>query len=403
MLIIGINYCPELSGIGPYTTGLAEELAAQGDEVTVLTGFPHYPDWRTTHRRPWHFVHAETIRGVRVIRAAHFVPRAQSARKRALYEATFAVSGLLGSLRVGRPDLVLGIIPSLSGGILARLAAQRIGVPYGIYFQDIVSRAARQSGMSGGGRIVRAAAAAETWVVRGAHVVGVASNEYRTYLGELGVPTERIVHVPNWSRLAAPAMTVPATRAWLHAADGEQIVLHAGNLGLKQGLEQVIEAARVAAEQGSPVRFVLSGGGNQAETIQAAAHNLPNVSLLGVQPDGMHASLLSAADVLLLSERPSQINSSLPSKLTSYFAAGRPIVAAVALDGGSAREVERSGAGLVVPAGQPARLLESLARIRSDPELRARLAAAGPAYAAAHTSKAACLAAATAMISAIYA
>ena len=196
-------------------------------------------------------------------------------------------------------------------------------------------------------------------------------------------------------------MTVPETRARFGWADGEQVVLHAGNIGLMQGLEQVVEVARAAAERGDPVRFVLSGGGNQAGAIRAAARGLPNVSFLGVQPDGIHASLLAAADVLLLSERATQIDMSLPSKLTSYFAAGRPIVAAVPPGGGSAREVERSGAGLVVPAGEPERLLEALARLRAEPALVAELSATGPAYAEANTSAAACLARAVALIDTI--
>ena len=124
-------------------------------------------------------------------------------------------------------------------------------------------------------------------------------------------------------------MTVRQTRARFGWKDGEQVVLHAGNIGLKQGLEQVIEAARIAADRHEFVRFVLSGGGSQAAAIQAAAGGLPNVDFLGFQPDGIHASLLDAADVLLLSERATQIDMSLPSKLTAYFAAGRPVVAAV--------------------------------------------------------------------------
>ena len=86
---------------------------------------------------------------------------------------------------------------------------------------------------------------------------------------------------------------------------------------------------------------------------------------------------------------------------TSYFAAGRPIVAAVLPDGGLAREVEQSGAGLVVPAGEPERLLEALARVRAEPALVAELMATGPTYAEANTSAAACLARAVTLIDAI--
>ncbi len=398
MLIIGINYRPELTAVGPYTAGLAEQLAAQGDEVTVLTGLPHYPAWRIARGTPRALLRRETIGGVTVIRAAHYVPAAQSAMRRALYEGTFGLTGLLASLRLPRPDAILGIVPSLSGGVLARLTGERLRVPYGLLFQDLMGRAARQSGMAGGGAVARATAAAEAWAASGARAIGVVAEAFTPYLVSLGVPEQSIAHIPNWTRLAAPAMTVPETRARFGWAAGEQVVLHAGNIGLKQGLEQVIAAARAAVERGDPVRFVISGGGNQAGVIRAAAHDLPNVSFLGVQPDGIHASLLAAADVLLLSERATQIDMSLPSKLTSYFAAGRPIVAAIPPGGGSAREVEQSGAGLVVPAGEPARLLEALARLRAEPALVAELTAAGPAYAAANTSAAACLARAVALV-----
>ncbi len=190
---------------------------------------------------------------------------------------------------------------------------------------------------------------------------------------ELGVAPGSVHHVPNWSRVAPPALTVEQTRLRFGWDDGRMVVLHAGNMGYKQGLEQVVEAARLAADRGDPVRFVLAGGGNRAEAIREAASGLPNVDFLGVQPDGIHASLLAAADVLLLSERASQVDMSLPSKLTSYFAAGRPVVAAVAADGATAAEIERSGGGIVAPVGRPERLLDALRALRDDADLAGRL------------------------------
>jgi glycosyltransferase involved in cell wall biosynthesis len=181
-------------------------------------------------------------------------------------------------------------------------------------------------------------------------------------------------------------MSTDAIRERFGWTDGRQVVLHAGNIGLKQGLDQVVDAARLAQERRDPVRFVFSGGGSQEEAIRAAASDVDNVEFLGLQPDGVHASLLATADVLLLSERSSQVDMSLPSKLTSYYTAGRPIVAAVGVTGASAEEVRRSGSGLVAPAGQPEALLEALSRLRSDPDLAVRLGTAGRAYGAANVS-----------------
>lgn len=391
VLIIGINYRPELTGIGPYTAGLAEHLASRGDSVTVITGLPHYPDWRIAPGTLRSLIRDTSIAGVRVIRAAHFVPARQDALRRAAYEATFGLTGLTASLKTERPDAILGIVPSLSGGVLARLLAKRFGAPYGLLFQDLMGPAARQSGMTGGGLVANATSTVERWASRKARGVGIVAPSFLPYVRSLGIADERIVHVPNWSRHAAADAAVAETRARFGWADECQVALHAGNIGLKQGLEQVVEAAALASRRGDPVRFVFSGGGSQAGAIQALASGLPNVDFLGLQPDRMHANLLAAADVLLLSERASQVDMSLPSKLTAYYAAGRPIIAAVGIDGGSAAEVERSGAGIVVPAGRPEALLDALARLREQPKLAASLATAGPAYAEAHTSPRTCL------------
>jgi colanic acid biosynthesis glycosyl transferase WcaI len=386
VLIIGINYRPELTGIGPYTADLAEYLAGRGDDVTVIGGLPHYPTWHIAPGTPRRLVSEERIERVRLVRAAHYVPARQDALRRAVYEATFGLTGLLASRRVEPPQAIVGVVPALSGGMLARSLSRGFLAPYGILFQDLMGPAASQSGMAGGGLVASATARMERWAVGRASAVGVVATSFIPYVRSLGVPPQDIAHVPNWNRLVEPDTSVDDIRARFGWSDGRQVALHAGNIGLKQGLEQVVDAARLAKERGDPVRFVFSGGGSQEDAIRGAASGLDNVQFLGVQPEGMHASLLAAADVLLLSERSTQVDMSLPSKLTSYYAAGRPIVAAVGTAGASAEEVRRSGAGLVTPAGQPEAILDALSQLRSEPDLASRLGRAGRSYGAGHAS-----------------
>jgi len=153
-------------------------------------------------------------------------------------------------------------------------------------------------------------------------------------------------------------------------------------MGLKQGLEQVLEAARISAMSEPLIRFVLLGDGNQRAQLQRAATGLANVQFLPSQSDDDYAAALAAADVLLLCQRASVADMSLPSKLTSYCAAGRPIVAAVLGDGATYREIQRTGAALAVPAGDPEALLDAITCLRDDPAESARLGAAGASYAA---------------------
>ncbi|MGA3056498.1 MAG: glycosyltransferase [Candidatus Limnocylindrales bacterium] len=379
ILFAAINYWPEPSGNAPYTTGLAEHLAQSGHRVSVITGFPHYPSWHVDAAYRGGLRRREVIEGVEVIRRRHYVPARQSVVGRGMYEATFLLHGLF--CRVDPPDVVVGVVPSLSGGALARIFSARWHVPYGVIVQDLMGRAAEQSGMAAGGRVAGGVSRLEGWTLHRARAVGVVSPSFVPYLRSLGVPARRIIDLPNWIVRPAVKASVAETRQRLGWGT-EQIVLHAGNMGLKQGLEQVLDAAELAAASEPLIRFVLLGDGNQRASLQRAAAHLRNVQFLPSQPDDDYAAALAAADVLLISQRSTVADMSLPSKLTSYCVAGRPIVAAVRNDGATYREIQRTGAGMTVPAGDPDALLRALASLRSDPALAARLGKAGASYAA---------------------
>jgi colanic acid biosynthesis glycosyl transferase WcaI len=379
ILIISINYWPEESGIGPYSTGLAEHFAGAGHDVTVLVGMPHYPAWRIDQAyrsralTEWHH-------GVRIERRRHYVPSRQSALRRAVYEATFFAAALPYSV-AHRPDVIVGVVPSLSGGVLARLAARRARAGYAVILQDLMGSAAEQSGIEGGKTAAAGAKRVERWMLAGATVVAVVSESFVPYLNQIGVPRDRIEVLRNWSHLERSTRNRDETRNRLGWASDEWIVLHAGNMGLKQGLEQVVGAARIADDRQLPIRFVLMGDGSQREAIQRLANGTSRVSFQPFVAAAELPNVLEAADVLLISERDSVVDMSLPSKLTAYFAAGRPVVAAVHPNGATARELERAGAGLVSPAGQPTALVDSVMDLRQDADQVKLLGTRGMTYA----------------------
>lgn len=378
ILIVGINYRPETTGIAPYTTDFAEYLAAAGHSTTVITGFPHYPAWQLEPgERRWRA--AEWRAGVRVLRRRHYIPRSQSAIRRAVYELTFLVHGAFS--RPERPDVVFGVIPSLSGGILARLFAARAGAPYGLIVQDLMAPAARQSGIRGGARVAGATTVVERWAMAGAKTVASASESFGPYLRELGVDEHRILDLPNWAHVGSPTADRATTRSRLGWPKDQTVVLHAGNMGLKQGLGQVIEGARCADKLGAPTLFVLMGDGSQRRTLEAQASGIERMRFLPFQPEEDVPNILDAADVLLVSERGTVIDMSLPSKLTTYFAAGRPIVAAVPPGGSTAREILRSGAGIIVPTDDPEGLNAAIADLCADTRRAQALRSAGRTYA----------------------
>jgi colanic acid biosynthesis glycosyl transferase WcaI len=390
ILICSSYYWPEESGNAPYVTGLAEYLAARGHDVCVATGFPHYPSWSSSEVR---LIQKEQRNGVTIRRRAHYVPRRQSALHRALYEGSLAVGGLTALPVARRPDLVIAEMPTLAAGALALGAAALSRARLAVIFQDLQGRAAAQSGIPGGDAVARVVGRAELLIARRAAMVGVIAEGFRDFLEAGGVRSDRIHRVRNWSTYAEPKELVEETRERLGWGQDEFVCLHAGNMGRKQGLENVLEAAALTTNAG--VRFVLAGDGNERATLEAlvTARRLRNVQFLGIQPSGgPFDAMCRAADVLLVNQRGAVRDMSLPSKLTTYFSAGRPVIAAVHERSETAAEVMRSNGGRIVPADRPVALAAAIARIASDPMGRATFGAAARVYAAETLSRDATLA-----------
>ncbi|MEU0598822.1 glycosyltransferase [Streptomyces sp. NPDC006393] len=383
--MVSTNYAPEHTGIGPYATQLAEHWAARGADTHVLAGMPHYPAWRLDPEYAGVWRTTESRGGVTVHRRRHTVPARQTALRRALFEASLLAHQLAAPPRMPRPHAVVAQMPSLAGAVAAARIARRHRVPFVPVVQDLMGAAAAQSGISGGDKAAAVAARAERYALGRATLVGVIHDSFRPRVEAMGVDPSRIRLVPNWSHVARPSCPRAETRARLGWPEDRQVVLHSGNMGLKQGLEVLVEAARL--DPG--VDVVLMGDGNQRAALQERARDLPNLRFLAPAAEADFPDVLAAADVLAVTQRASVLDMSVPSKLTSYFAAGRPVIASVAAEGGTADEVRRSGAGVLVPPEDPAALLKTLKDLAADPEAADRLGARGPAYVDERLSRAA--------------
>lgn len=383
ILITSAYYWPESAGNAPYVTGLAKYLVARGHRVTVVTGFPHYPEWRSSARG--RLAAGETHEGSEVRRRWHYVPKVQSARTRGIYELSLCTFGLTALPR-HRPDLVLGVVPTLSGAVLARAAAALYRRPYALLFQDLLGLGASQSGIYGGKRIAALVESTELRLARSADAIAVIADGFRRYFEARGVAPDRIRRVRNWAQNSHVEEPVDETRRRLGWAQDEFICLHAGNMGHKQGLENVLNAA--VGLDDSTLRIVLAGDGNERARLEAQAQSqrLQNLSFLPLQPPGQYEAMLRAADVLIVNQRASVGEMSLASKLTSYFFAGRPVIGAVAEASETAEELRNSRAGLLIPPDDPFALADAILRMRGDPHLAAEYAENGRRYAETHLS-----------------
>lgn len=387
VLLVGINYAPESTGIAPYTAGLAEGLHERGERVRVLTAYPHYPEWsfreeRVPRRR------RQNLRGVVVDRFRHLLPQGSGGVGRGLSEISFGLAVSLA--RWGRTDVVVLVSPALFSTLVtivrARIFGRRKVV---VWVQDLYSLGVKELAGQKRDRLAGLVAAVEGWVLRRADRVVVIHERFRdTIVEQLGVSRDAVAVVRNWSHLDehVPMDRVQSRRAlgWRH---DEVIVLHAGNMGVKQGLENVVNAARLAEERCVPVKFVLLGDGNQKDLLVRSAEGIDTISILAPLGDDEFRQALDAADVLLVNELAGVNGMAVPSKLTSYFSTGRPVVAATDPGSVTENEVLVSGGGVVVPAGEPEALLAAVESLAADAERSAELGRAGQAFRAARLTE----------------
>nr|WP_253945427.1 glycosyltransferase family 4 protein [Nocardioides sp. zg-DK7169] len=356
-----MNYAPEETGIAPYTAGMVRGLAQEFD-VSVVTAYPHYPQWEIAPGYSgWSM--SESDAGVPVRRLRHYVPGNPGGASRILSEASFAAR--IGLSRAGKPDAIVAITPALLPLLPAVAQAARRGIPVGVVVQDLYGKAASELGLMGG-RLDRAVNALEGRLLRSASAVTTIHERMaRSIADDHRVSADRLRVIPNWTHISPPTGDRDSTRTRL-GWDGEFVLLHAGNMGAKQGLEHVVEAARLADERGTDVRIVLMGDGARRRGLEALASGVRRVEFMDPVPGAEFADVVAAADALLLHERPGLKEMCAPSKLTSYFAAGRPVLGATDPDSAAAFEIQASGAGIVVEPGDPSAFLEGLAILQKE-------------------------------------
>lgn len=380
--LFSINFWPESTGIGPYARDVAGGLRARGHEVRVVTAYPHYPQWKVPasyrHRRGV----TESIDGVCVKRLRHYVPRSPTRFKRALSEVIFGVRVALTWW--GNPDVAVFISPALlstSIAVATRGVGCRRGVAIGVVVQDLYSSGVRELGSSTG-RLLDVIDRTEGALLKTADGVVTIHERFREQIVLMDVDHTSVRVIRNWSK------TVPtldwdgreASRAALGWSPDDVIVLHAGAMGNKQGLENVIEAARLADQEAPLVKFVFLGDGSRRRHLEHSSRGLTTVQFMDPLPEDSYQHALRSADVLLINELPQLEQTAVPSKLTSYLATGSPVLAAVRPGGVTEGEVMASGGGICVPAGEPRQLLRAVLEVSSDPVGRARLGERGLDY-----------------------
>lgn len=378
----GINYTPEPTGIAPYNKALCEYLESNGHDVRMVSSFAYYPAWKKAAEDAGRSFRTDTINRVPVHRCWHYVPKKVSTLKRIFHEGSFVVSSFLRHLTLPAPDVYVVVSPPLLLGAAAWLLGKIKRRPFVFHVQDLQPDAAAGLGMLKPGPLVRALYVLEAFAYRkAARVCGIMTGMIDAFHSK-GVPRTKTVLFPNGVRLPdlASAPAPGQFRARNGFAADDFLAVYSGNLGVKQGLNVLIDAARLVKDRS--VRVVICGEGAQRDHLARAIeqHQLKNVTLLPLQPDAEYQQMLVDADLCVITQQAGSGGFFFPSKLLTTLAWQKPVLTVADEESELVRALDVGGFGINVPPGKPEAVAAALERCASDRSLLSQFATAGRVY-----------------------
>ena len=380
ILLVTTNFWPEPSGTGPYATDLATTLNSAGYAVQVLTGVPHYPWWNIPETFQDNPEQWANLKGIRIARETHYVPKSLNLITRILFELSLIKSLGRAMLKINsqKYDLVLAIGSSMAGGLVAKDISAKLGIPFGIVVHDLAGQGASQSGLPGGFLIAKIVRRIEGAIFASAKGIVAISQMMGDVIVKMGIQESRVSTILIYAANPVTPKNRSIARMKLGWSSNDFVVIHTGNMGAKQDLENVVRAAD-ALNSFSKIKIYLVGHGNQESNLKALCIGKSNIAVLPAVSDEDYSALLSAADLLLVNERSTQMEMSLPSKLTSYLYSERPVIAAVPRGGATWKFLD--GVAELVEAGDPVALARAVEELSKQPEKLADLAGRGRVFA----------------------
>jgi colanic acid biosynthesis glycosyl transferase WcaI len=382
IVVWGINYAPEFTGIAPHSVALCEFLFGEGHDVEMVTTFSYYPTWEKRPEDRGRLYRTDIVNGVSVHRCWHFVPRQVSALKRIFHEASFIMTSTLRVLFLPQPDVFVAVSPPLLLGVAAWIAGKLKRAPFVFHVQDMQPDAAVGLGMLKQSWFIRALYGLEAFAYRhAARVSGITRGMLETFRAK-GVSESKLIYFPNAIDLrnSEPAPARGIFRRRHGFLETEVLAVYAGNLGVKQGLEILLETAALLRD--TSIRFLICGDGAQREALAARARemDLPKVSMLPLQKGRDYRALMVDADVCFITQQAGAGNSFFPSKLLGLLAESKPVITVAAPECELAVSLREGGFGVNVPPGRSEELAAVLNSLAKEPQRRAEFGVAGRRY-----------------------
>lgn len=381
LVVVAPHFAPDVAPTGDVITRVVEELGRRGHSLEVVTALPWYREHRIEPGYAGRLFRYEDTPWGRITRIHPFPgsDKRNLVRRAAGYAGFSAVATGLGG-RGGPVDGVLAVSPPPTLALTGWAIAKKRKASFVFNVQDIYPDVAVDLGILKDRRVLAASYRLERWSYEVADAVTVLSEDLQDNVARKTSHPEKVRVIPNfvdtdWIR---PSERANAYRREF-GLEGKTVVMYAGNVGLSQGLDLVIDAASALSYEDDLV-FVINGGGADRERLIAKARGLDNVRFVDIQPADRLPEVLAAGDIHLVMLKRGLARSSVPSKTYSILAAGRPLLASVDEGSEVANVVTRAGAGIGVPPEDPEAFTKALRRLLDAPEDIERMGRAGRAF-----------------------
>jgi len=351
--LIGINFYPEDTAIGLYSTQMCEYLLSQGYSVDVITGFPYYPKWEISqeYKDKSRFL-KEELNGINIYRYKQYVPKDPSFKNRIIHLLDFTFGSFINLFKVKKSDLVICVVPFTTSILLGVILAKLRGAKVWTHIQDFEFDAAVESGLAGENKgiknkIFKGLFWIEKKLLDKSDLVSTISFGMINKLQEK--TTSDAYFFPNWvdENFINPNKTT--THKYLQSSKFK--ILYSGNIGAKQDWDFFLKILENFQEDDS-IEFIVVGAGAKKDWLVETTKNFTNILHYDPVEYSDLPDLLCSADLHILFQKNDVIDTVMPSKLLGMMASAKPSLLTGNLKSEVANTFKVSNAGYFLNSGE---------------------------------------------------
>lgn len=383
ILLLSAYFPPDTGSASHLFYELGSELVKRGHEVKVVTSFPSYHPTGDLSKYRGKIFMKEDKEGIEVLRIKvpqfpRHIPFA-----RALWQFSLAFLFIFPSLRIKEIDVILVYSPPLTLGITAWILSRLKNAKFILNVQDLFPQSVIDLGILKNKLLIKFFEAMEKFVYKKADFITVHSEGNKEHVVKKGKEPDRVFVIPNWVDIEFLKPNDKNNEfSKKYNLDGKFIVSFAGVLGYSQDIDIILEAAK-KLEEYEDIIFIIVGDGVEKPRLVKKAEDmkLKNVRFLPMQPRHIYPQVIQSSDISLATLHSFVKTPVVPSKILSIMAIGKPVIAAMDLNGDAPKLIEEAKCGFAIPPEDSDLLAEKILELYKNKKLRETLGRNGRRYA----------------------